>query len=355
MKKLNIRNFIVTIFISNCFLILFWFYFYKKILYYHRDWITIINKKNYPNQYFNNDKLQKILNYQEKYTKQLEYFREFNLLTKISDKPIFNSELNYYNSFNGSEIWNNIQKISNNSNFNILLSGYHSMTNILTYSFYNGYLNITHILEKEYFYVEYIENLFILYRQIFHSIPLIKQFINLKEVYQKKKNITNYENSEKVYYKIFNVNLIESIIFLFESIIEKYKNIKNLKFFSDNEINQILLLMKRYKNNCYICYKYIKYDFEGFKIVNKLLRNEFITNKDIIKYFSIFYRISKSINYIKIIDSLLKTYQNKLSKKIIILNIFCFFLLILLNLIFYQFYQLNKNKLKHNIFKKKQI
>ena len=83
MKQLNIRNFIVTIFISNCFLFLFWFYFYKKILYNHRDWINIINKKNYPNQYFNNDKLQKILNYQEKYTKQLEYFREFNLLTKI--------------------------------------------------------------------------------------------------------------------------------------------------------------------------------------------------------------------------------------------------------------------------------
>ena len=96
----------------------------------------------------------------------------------------------------------------------------------------------------------------------------------------------------------------------------------------------------------------MKNDFEGLKIVNKLLNNEFITDIDIIKYFSILYRISKSINYIKIIDNLLKIHQNKLSTKLTILNIICFFIIILINLLLYQYIKINNKPKYHNIFKK---
>jgi hypothetical protein len=96
----------------------------------------------------------------------------------------------------------------------------------------------------------------------------------------------------------------------------------------------------------------MKNDFEGLKVVNKLLNNEFITNIDIIKYFSILYRISKSINFIKIIDNLLNIYQNKLSMKLTILNIICFFIIILINLLLYQYIKINNKPKYHNIFKK---
>jgi len=352
MQNKRIKDNIILILISNCILIILWIYLYNNTFFPYRDWIYIIKKKNYPNKYFSNEKLLKILKYQEKYTEQLELFRKYNLLNKIFNKPIFRNELNYYNSYNGSKIWKKMKKISNNSNFIILLSGYHTMTNILTYSFYNGYLNLTQILEKEIFNIEYIENLFILYRIIFHTFPLIKPYININENFQKEKNITSYENLINIYIEIFNIKLIESIIFLFDSIIEKYENINQIKFFSNNEIKMIILSIKNYKKECYICYKYMKNDFEGLKVVNKLLNNEFITNIDIIKYFSILYRISKSINFIKIIDNLLNIYQNKLSMKLTILNIICFFIIILINLLLYQYIKINNKPKYHNIFKK---
>ena len=352
MKNKDLKNKIIIILIINCLLIILWIYLYNNAFIPYRDWIYIIKKKNLPNKYFSNEKLQKILKYQEKYTEQLELFRKYNLFNKIFNKPIFKNELNYYNSYNGSNIWKKMTKISNNSNFQILFSGYHSMTNILTYSFYQGYLNLTQILEKEIFHIDYIENLFILYRNVFHTFPLIKKYINIDEIFQKKKNITSYETLNNIYVHIFNIQLIESIIFLFDSIIEKYKKINQIKFFSNKEIELIILSIKNYKEECYVCYKYMKNDFEGLKIVNKLLNNEFITDIEIIKYFSILYRISKSINYIKIIDNLLKIYQNKLSTKLTVLNIICFFIIILINLLLYQYFKINNKPKHHNLFKK---